>query len=168
MVATEAPDNESLRLELQEAIVTYRHWVSQLNQVAGIIATADVVLVSYGFSQRLAAILLVASAAPIVFLVSYMLIGSLLTPLISLILRFERRLMIRKDSIGAVYVRSYARSVPHALSSRIEDLSDEEVRHLELKWDSPWAPIPIILYAGTVVQIGLFVLSLTVFHYRFM
>ena len=168
MVAREAPDDESLRLELQEAIVTYRHWVSQLTQVSGIIATADVVLVSYGFSQRLAAILLVASGAPIVLLILYLLVGSLLTPLISLILRFERRLLIRKDSIGAVYLRSYIRSVPQPLSGHIEDLSDEEVRHLELKWDSLWAPIPIILYVWTVVQIGLFVLSLTVFHYRFM
>ena len=168
MVAPEGPDHESLRLELQEAIVTYRHWVSQLTQVTGIIATADVVLISYGFSQKLAAILLVASAMPIVLLLIYLQIGSLLTPLINLILRFERSLLIRRDSIGAVYVRSYVRSVPHALSGRIEDLSDEEVRHLKLKWDSLLAPIPIILYAATVVQIGLFVLGLTVFHYRFM
>jgi hypothetical protein len=168
MVAREAPDNESLRLELQEAIVTYRHNVSQLTQVAGIIATADVVLVSYGFSQRLAAILLVASAAPIVVLILYLLVGSILTPLISLILRLERRLLIRKDSIGASFLRSYIRAVPHDLSGRIEDLNDEEVRDLKLKWNTLWAPIPIILYAGTVVQIGLFVLSLTVFHYRFM
>jgi hypothetical protein len=168
MVAREAPDNESLRLELQEAIVTYRHNVSQLTQVAGIIATADVVLLSYGFSQRLAAILLAASVMPIFLLAIYLLVGSLLTPLISLILRFERRLLIRKDSIGAAFLRSYIRAVPQALSSRIEDLSDKEVQDLKLKWDTLWAPIPIILYAGTVVQIGLFVLSLTVFHYRFM
>jgi len=168
MAASEAPDNESLRLELQEAIVTYRHWVAQLTQVTGIIATADVILISYGFSQRLAAILLVASAMPIALLVNYLMVGSLLTPLISLILKFERRLLIRKDSIGAVYVRSYIRSVPQVLSGHIEDLSDEEVRHLELKWATLWAPIPIILYVETLVQIGLFVLSLIVFDYRFM
>ena len=73
MVAPEAPDNESLRLELQEAIVTYRHWVSQLTQVTGIIATADVVLLSYGFSQRLAVILLAASTGPIVILLIFFL-----------------------------------------------------------------------------------------------
>ena len=168
MVAPEAPDNESLRLELQEAIVTYRHWISQLTQVAGIIGTADVVLLSYGFAQRLAAILLAASTMPIALLLIYLLVGSQLVSLINLILRFERRLLIRKDSIGAVYVRSYIRSVPQALSAHIEDLNDEEVQHLELKWATLWAPIPIILYAATVVQVGLFVLSLTVFHYRFM
>jgi hypothetical protein len=168
MVASEAPDNESLRLELQEAIVTYRHWVSQLTQVAGIIGTANAVLLSYGFSQRLAAILLAASTMPIILLLIYLLVGSRLAPLINLILRFERALLIRRDSIGATYVRSYSRSVPHALSDRIEDLDDEEVRHLELKWDSLWAPIPIIVYGGTVLQLGLFALSLTVFDYRFM
>ena len=168
MVAREAPDNESLRLELQEAIVTYRHWVSQLTQVAGIVGTANVVLLSYGFSQRLAAILLAASTMPIFLLLLYFLVGSRLAPLITLILRFERALLIRKVSIGATYVRSYSRSVPHALSGRIEDLDDEEVRHLNLNWDSPWGPIPIILYASSALQVGLFVLSLTVFHYRFM
>src|SRR5437016_626371 len=103
MVAPEAPDNESLRLELQEAIVTYRHWTSQLTQVAGIIGTANVVLLSYGFTQRLAAILLAASTMPLALLLIYLLIGSQLVSLINLILRFERRLLIRRDSIGAAY-----------------------------------------------------------------
>jgi hypothetical protein len=69
MVAPEAPDNESLRIELQEALVTYRHWVSQLTQAAGFFTTADVVLAGYGFSQRLAIILLAASAFPMLILV---------------------------------------------------------------------------------------------------
>ncbi len=168
MVAPKAPDNESLRLELQEATETYRHLFSQLTQVAGFIAAADVILLSYGFSQRLAVILLLASLGPSYIWVIYMLIGSFLARLTNLILRLERRLLIKKDSIGATYMRSYFRSASHALSDRIEDLNDEEVRYLKPKWDSLWAPIPIFLYVVTVVQIGVFILSLTVFHYRFM
>lgn len=57
MVARDAPDNESVRLELQEAIATLRHWTSQVTQAAGFIATGDILLLSYGFSQKLAAIL---------------------------------------------------------------------------------------------------------------
>jgi hypothetical protein len=56
----------------------------------------------------------------------------------------------------------------YPLSGRIEDLDDEEVRNLRPKWESLWAPIPIILYVVTALQVGVFVLSLTVFHYRFM
>jgi hypothetical protein len=162
------PDNESLRLELQEALATYRHWVVQLTQVVGFAVAADVVLVSYAFSQRLAGVLLLASAVPILILVMYMMVGSIACPLVDLVLRIERRLLIRKDSLDATYVHTYFRSMTPALGSRIEDLDDEEVRHLNLKWDSLWSPIPIILYASTLGGVGIFVLCLTVFHYRFM
>jgi type IV secretory pathway VirB3-like protein len=168
MVVPEDPHNESLRLELQEALSTYRHWVAQLTQVTGFFVAADVVLVSYGFSQRLAGILLVASGLPMLILVMYMVVGSIATPFVDLVLRIERRLLIKKDSLGATYVHTYFRSTSPTVGSRIEDLNDEEVRHLNLKWDSLWSPIPIIAYVATAGQIGLFVLSLTVFHYRFM
>lgn len=163
-----SPDNESLRLELQQALGTYQHWVTTLTQVNGFLTAADVALISYGFSQRLAAILLVASGAPIGILAMYILVGSIASPLVNLVLRIERRLQIREDSLGATYVHTYFRSTTLTLGSRIEDLSDEQVRHLPLEWEKFWGPIPIVLYAATVVQIGLFVLSLTVFHYRFM
>ena len=167
MVVPEAPDSESLRLELQEALATYRHWVAQLTQVVGFAVAADVVLVSYAFSQRLAGVILIASiVVPILILVMYMVVGSIACPLVDLVLRIERRLLIRRDSLGATYVHTYFRSM--ASVGPIEDLDDEEVRHLNLKWDSLWSPIPIILYVATVGGIGIFVLSLTVFHYRFM
>jgi hypothetical protein len=168
MITPEAPDNESLRLELQEALGTYRHWVSQLTQVVGFFVAADVILISYGFSQRLAAILLVASGIPMLILVMYMTVGSIASPLINLVLRIERKLLIRTDSLGATYVRTYLRSADLALGGHIEDLSDEEVRRLNLKWDSFVSPIPIILYIATLGQVIVFVLSLTIFHYRVM
>jgi hypothetical protein len=167
MVVPEAPDNESLRLELQEALATYRHWVTQLTQVTGFAVAADVVLVSYGFSQKLAGILLLASGLPIFILVMYMVVGSIASPFVDLVLRIERRLLIRKDSLGATYVHTYFRSMSPTLD-RIEDLDDEQVRHLNLKWDSLWSPIPKIAYVATAAQVGLFVLCLTVFHYRFL
>jgi hypothetical protein len=168
MVAPEAHDNESLRIELQEALVTYRQYVSQWVQGIGIFTAADVALVSYAFSQRIAVILLVASAFPMLMLVSYMITVSVAGPLINLVLRIERRLRIRKDSLGAILARpALAKTIP-AAGSHIEDLSDEEVHHLNLRWELRWGVLPIIYYAGTAIHIVLFVLSLTVFHYRFM
>jgi len=55
-----------------------------------------------------------------------------------------------------------------AVGSHIEDLNDEELRHLNLRWELRWSPPAIVLYVGTAMHIVLFVLSLTVFHYRFM
>jgi hypothetical protein len=168
MVAPEAPDDESLRIELQEALVTYRQYVSQFVQVAGILTAADVALVSYGFSQRIAVILLLASTFPIFNLVIWMITVSIAGPLINLVLSIERRLRIRKDSLGATLARTAPAKMIPAVGSHIEDLNDEEVRHLNLKWESRSGIIPILFYATTAIHIVLFVLSLTVFHYRFM
>jgi len=90
MAAQESPDNESLRLELQEAIVTIRHWSSTLVQTTGFIATANVVLLSYGFAQKLAGIILLASALPIGILLIFRIVVLATTPFVSLVLRIER------------------------------------------------------------------------------
>ena len=166
MVTPEAPDNESLRIELQQALETYRHWISQLTQASGFFITADVALASFGFSQRLAVIILVASTLPMIILVEYTVIGSVASPLINLALRVERRLLIRKDSPAATFVRAQFGMIPAV--NHIEDLNDEGVRHLTLKWEPRWSAIPIVLYTASAVQLGLFALSLTVFHYQFM
>ena len=167
MVAPETRDNESLQLELQEAIVTYRHWLSSFTQITAFIGTATALLVTYGFSQKIAVIFLLAGAGPIFILVMYRQVGSITGPLVGLILRIERKLQIRQDSLGATYARITHPSMILISGSRIEDLSDEEVRHLSPGRYPLWGPIPIILYASTLVQIGLFALSLTVFNYRF-
>ena len=168
MVAPEAPDNESFRIELQEALVTYRQLTSQLVQANGIFIAADVALASYAFSQRIAVILLLASAFPILMAVSNMITGPIASSLINLVLRIERQLRIRKDSLGATLARTAPGKMIPAVGSRIEDLNDEEVRHLNLKWESRWSVLPIVYYAGAAIHIVLFVLSLTVFRYRFM
>jgi hypothetical protein len=168
MVAPEAPDNESLRIELQEALESYRQYISHWVQGTGFFTAADVALVSYAFSQRIAVILLVASTFPMLMLVTYMTTATIGSGLINLVLRIERRLRIRQDSLGATVARTVPAKMIPAVGSHIEDLNDEEVRHLNLKWESRSGIIPILFYATTAIHIVLFVLSLTVFHYRFM
>ena len=170
MVTREDPDNESLRLELQEAIITYRQWATQSTQIGGIIATGGVLLLSYGFSQKIAIILLLASAFPMIILLMFLVLGFLNIPLVDLILRIERKLLIRKDSLGAMFLRDLLYPVTPAVGT-IEELSDEEVHRLNLNLSISkliWTPVPIILYASTITLLGIFVLSLTVFHYRFL
>jgi hypothetical protein len=168
MVAPEAPDNESLRIELQEALESYRQYISHWVQGTGFFTAADVALVSYAFSQRIAVILLVASTFPMLMLVTYMTTATIGSGLINLVLRIERRLRIRKDSLGATVARTVPAKMIPAVGGHIEDLSDEEVRHLNLRWEWRWGVLPIVFYAATAIHIVLFVLSLTVFHYRFM
>lgn len=170
MVAQGSPDKESLRLELQEAIITIRHWSSLLIQTAAFVTAADALLISYGFAQKLAAILLLASALPISILLVYLIVRTMVNPLVSLTLKIERRLLIRKDSLGAAFLGGTLQSGNPDFGN-VEDLDDEEVRNLDFSrrrrgW--LWRPIPVILYAATAAQIGLFVLALAIFNYRFM
>jgi hypothetical protein len=171
MVARDTPDNESLRLELQEAIVTLRHMSSVLTQTGGFVTTADVVLVSYGFVQKIAGIILLANVLPISLLIILGIVKSMANPLTYLILRIERRLLIREDSLGATLAAHPALRPIGIAFGDIEKFDDEKVRELYLsgsKWRWLWRPIPIILYTAIVCQLGLFVVSFVVFHHRFM
>jgi hypothetical protein len=95
---------------------------------------------------------------------------SVSTPVISLAMRLERKLLIRKDSLAATYAKVHI-PPPAPGSASIENLNDEELINLDQnlsKWHWLWRPIPIILYTATIAQIGLATLSVTVYNYRFM
>lgn len=171
MVNQKDAHNESLRLELQETITTIRHWFSLLIQVTGFIIAADAVLVSYGFAQRVAGILLLASLLPvIIFFVYLIIVGTMLGPLVGLLLRIEEQLVIGEDLLGMTLVRTILR-----LSGA--NFGNNESPHGEgahepvtgnPKWRWLWKPIPVILYVATVIQVILFILAQGFFHYRIM
>ena len=170
MVAQGAPDNESLRLELQEALVTWRHVASLLIQTAGFFIAADAVLISYGFAQKLAGILLFASALPIAMLFIFQIVWASVGPLLNLVLRIEQKLLIRGDSLGVTFGRSLLGSRVPVLGA-IDDLNDEEIARLNQMTSNrrPYrGPIPTACFTAFVAQIVLFVLALTLFNYRFM
>jgi hypothetical protein len=171
MVARDVPDSESLRLELQEAIGMVRHWASLVTQAAGFITTADVVLISYGFVQKIAGIILLATVMPITLLVIFVVVRSMALPLVSLILRLERSLLIREDSLGATLAEHPALRPTSIAHGDIEKLDDEEVRELNLgrsKWRWLFRPLPIIIYTAIAIHFALFVTAFAVFHHRFM
>jgi hypothetical protein len=169
MVAQGAPDNESLRLELQETLVTARHWSSLLIQTTGFLIAADVVLISYGFAQKLAGILLLASTLPLAILFIFQMVWTSVTPLLNLVLRIEKKLLIRGDSLGATFGRSLLES--RADFGPVDDLNDEEIASLSQKISGrrPYrGPVPTACYASFVIHIAVFVLALKIFNYRFM
>jgi hypothetical protein len=168
MAARGAPDADSLRLELQEALATFRSWTTQATQAFGVLVTGDALLITYGFSQRLAAILFLASGLPVGVLLLYLQTMSTAAPLVIFAARIERSLSI-KESLAAVYARSHLR--PFAKAMNIDSLSDAELRGLDvdISWGS-WIGkrIPKLLYFTILIQVGLAILSMTVYHYKFM
>src|SRR5689334_8388063 len=60
-----APDRDALRVELQEALGSVRHWQMLSIQTAGFIIAANIVLIGYGFTQKLAGMFLIGSTLPL-------------------------------------------------------------------------------------------------------
>ena len=85
-------------------------------------------------------------------------------------LRIERKLQIGDDSLGETVVRTILRLTGADFGNN-EDCHDENAHESglgSLKWRWLWTPIPLMLYTATAVQLVLFILALTVSHYRFM
>jgi hypothetical protein len=163
-------DPESLRLELQEAITTFRHQLGLLIQALGVIITADSILVAYGFSQRRSGILLVASLMPIAVVIIYFAIISGLIPITYVIMRIERELSLREESFMATWVLTRD-DLPFKSMGNISKLDDPQIRESVLQ-----AP-PLYLFkdrktlallGAFIVQFTIFLISLTLYHYEFM
>jgi hypothetical protein len=164
------PEAESLRLELQEAVKMYRHQTSLLVQISGFIVAADSILIAYGFSQRVSGILLVASIMPVIMLASYVEIMNLNLPSIYVAMALEQRLQLHETSLITLYAKKYAPAI-FTGPNKITDMMDPEARESVL--GAPrlsWLPnrAGYILSLIFILQIGLFLISLLVYHYRFM
>ena len=93
-------------MELQEAISTFRHWTTQANQAAGVVATADAALIAYAL-QMLVGTIFVASVMPAMMLLAYMQAMSTIVPIILLALELERKLQIRQDSLLRLHAPAF-------------------------------------------------------------
>jgi hypothetical protein len=170
MTSLPQPETDSLRLELQEALTGLRYHVSVLIQVGGFMATADSLLLAYGFSQKIGIILLTASIVPVIMFAAYVQIINSVIPIIYAAMALEQKLQLRDVSLAAYYARTPARHI-FSIYEAGADLTDPEVRKSILSpsgrnWlVEPTAYIVLFIF---IVQIGLFLISLLVYHYRFM
>jgi hypothetical protein len=161
-IATSDPD--ALRLELQEALGSVRHWQMMSVQATGFIVAGNVVLIGYGFTQKQAGMFLLGSVLPVILLALFIITVSAEAGLIVLSLRIEQELHIRKKhSLARTYARSYLRLT----GPQLEVIAAQEPRdrNLTRKWFI--RPVAIILYAASLGQLGLFVLCFALYNYRF-
>jgi hypothetical protein len=169
-VADKTPSDESLRLELQEAIATFRHQIVQLVQALGFSITANSVLLVYGFSQRLAAVLLAASLVPIATLFIYIQIMTGLLPICYVAIRLELKLSLRQDPFIGTWARM-RKDLPFSSLANLTDLEDPNIRDSMLNV-SPWYFLgslkSLALLGAFVIQLGLVIISMSVYNYHFM
>lgn len=98
-------DADALRLQLQQAIEFLRHSQTLIVQAFGFFVTADVLLLTYGFSQRSASGLLAASLMPLAMLVATWLILTTGLSYVYIAIRLERDLLPGRATLVATTVR---------------------------------------------------------------
>lgn len=170
MAEVRPPDDESLRLELREAIATIRHQIALEIQTVGVIISAGAILVAYGFSQRLSGILLIASFIPIAILLVFIHVNKGLVPVSYIAIKLEKRLSIVEDPLMTTWILMRD-DFPFSQVEDIDNLDEATVRSY-VKQAIPWYLLRsqkcLLVLAIFIAQVCLFVVSLAVFNYRFM
>jgi hypothetical protein len=175
MADAKAPSVESLRLELQEAITTFRHQNVQLIQALGVIVTADSVLLGYGFAQKLSSVLLVASLMPLAALSVYNTIMTALVPICYVAKELEKKLSLYDVPLIGTWVKTRddldrAVNAFDRLKQQKEPGRQKQRRPRPnvSRWFFLVNPTSWALLAAFAVQIGLVIISLFVYHFHFM
>jgi hypothetical protein len=164
------PDAESLRLELQEAIATFRHQLALLMQAFGIVVTADSALMAYGFVQRKSGILLVASLLPLALLILFFEVITGLTPIAYVAMRLEQKLSLHGEPLIRTWVLSRD-DIPSISSEVIDKLSDPKLRASvvrTLSWHVLKSRKSQALLVAFIIQFSIFWITTILYHYRFM
>src|SRR5262245_8388509 len=169
MADAQVPSPESLRLELQEAIATFRHQWAQLMQALGIVITADLALLSYGFAHKLSGVLFAASLMPLAALSAYTTIMTSLVPICYVAIRLEQKLSLDDVPFIGTWVKPRG-DLPAAISD-FAHLADSEAPNSTLKVPAGHFLKNLTsraIFVAFALQIGLAVISIVVFQFRFM
>jgi hypothetical protein len=159
-------DNEALRMELQEAIVTFREQITLLVQIAGFLVAADAALLGYGFAQGQSVILLIASFIPAILVVIAMIFVNATLPVIYVAMTLEQELGLRKAPLATIFaMRMFLGISPEAVNLNEANLRDSIIsapstRLLKMR-------AAYIMYGITALQIALFLIATFVAHFRF-
>lgn len=165
------PENESLRLELKEAIGAFQIQASLIVQTAGFFIAADTLLLAYGFSQRRSGIFLLASFMPPVMLAVYIFLRIDSISVIYVAMMLEEKLNLRDIPLVGTLARIRMKSVFKVLDGTDMPMADPRSRELLLEratrkylWNDSATRLLCLV---TLLQIGFFLLSLLLFHYPF-
>jgi hypothetical protein len=163
-------DAEAQRLELQEAIATARQSATLSVQIAGFLATADSLLLAYGFAQRQGGIFLVASLLPILFLAIGVVMLRAVIPVGYVAMVLERELGLRAAPFATIFaLRLILGTQPADLTS---DILNKDLQALLFSTSSARVVLAskpaYVLYLLSALQFVLFLTATFVGHFRFM
>jgi len=171
MSTVEPEDRDALRVQMQQAIETFRHLTTLFVQSAGFLVAADGLLFGYGLAQRKAVPLLMASLAPLGIIVVLMLLLSQGLPVGYVAVQSEQRLLPREATLARTYLMT---KHPLAYSRIAPSLTKEENERGQILDDPPLRglagtkALALWLVIASIAQLALFFVAQIWFDYSFM
>ncbi|MFE9694460.1 hypothetical protein [Micromonospora sp. NPDC005806] len=174
MTTQRLSSEDVIGLQLQQSYESIRFVFGLAVQGVGILVAADSVLLGYGLAQRQAEFLLAAAIMPILIVLVGRVTITNAVPLAYVALRLERQSGdADTPTLGATYLRSKSPQLLHLLEEHLAAEHANEAPNLARdplghRWYR-WHTMPnVILVVGSLAQVGIFVVALTVFRYPFM
>ncbi|MET8149955.1 hypothetical protein ACIBSW_11605 [Actinoplanes sp. NPDC049668] len=171
MTPGEPEDRDSLRVQMQQSIETFRHLTTLFVQCTGFLIAAGGLLFGYGLAQQKAAPLLFAGLAPLGIIVVLMLILSHGLPVAFVAIRSEERLLPGEATVGRTYFMTKYPLAYAWIAPALRMDEDERNRMLArppLRGMVGARAVVLSLVTGSIAQFVLFFVALIWFDYRFM
>ena len=160
------PEPDSLRLELQQAIGLAQTQASLLVQMAGFFVAADAAILAYGFTQKNSAIFLLASLMPAIMLALYIQLRNSSIPVIFVAVKLEHKLHLSDNPLMETYAKKRMERI--FTPAEIHDMKTSREPPVPRIRDWFTKPGVLLICSIFAAQICWFLISLLVFHYRFM
>jgi hypothetical protein len=171
MTTVEPEDRDALRVQMQQAIETFRHLSTLFVQSAGFLIATDGLLFGYGLAQKKAVPLLIASLAPLAITVVLMLILSHGLPVGYVAVRSEQRLLPREATLAQTYLMTKYPLAYSWIAPSLEMEGDERNQMLAnppLRGMLGAKALALALVIGSIAQLALFFVAQIWFDYPFM
>jgi hypothetical protein len=171
MTTVEPEDRDALRVQMQQAIETFRHLTTLFIQCAGFLIAIDGLLFGYGLTQKKAVPLLIASLAPLGITIVLIMILSHGLPVVYVAVRSEQRLLPREVTVAQTYFMTKYPIAYAWMAPAVEMERDERNRMLAnppLRGMLGAKGPVLLLVIGSIAQLALFFVALIWFDYPFM
>lgn len=162
-------DSDALRIQWQQALEFLRQQNTIAVQAFGFLITADILLVAYGMSQRIASAFALASLMPLASVAVVWLVLDVAIPCTFVVLQLEQQLLPGQSTLSITVLRITTPNLYSQLmaASQVEDMTrrDQTIRKAKRSYltKTPILPIAITIFA---LHISIFVFALALADYR--
>jgi hypothetical protein len=172
MAHSDPIDSDALRMQWQQALELLRHQSTITVQGFGFLFTADILLIVYGISQKIAGALVLASLMPLASIAAIWLTLDVSIPCIFVVIQLEQQLLPGQSTLGTTILRISFTRLYNQLTAvlQVEDVAQRNLMISEAKRSFlrtiPVSPVSRVAAVVFALHLCMFVFTLTLAGYR--